>query len=137
MCGRPQRPAAKRGWMRSECFLVRRRARSMAICCSTRFGAELVYAQADKHETELVVQRVRDDSRAKGRKPYLIPVGGSTRLGVISYVLAMGELLEQLRGGRHCARRGGGNDGIMWDTLGSFGGDEILWRSDSRTRRDG
>lgn len=60
-------------------------------------GAELVYAQADKHETELVVQRVCDDLRSRGRNPYLIPVGGSTKLGVFSYVLAVDELLEQLR----------------------------------------
>jgi D-cysteine desulfhydrase family pyridoxal phosphate-dependent enzyme len=57
---------------------------------------QLVYAQADKHETELVIQRVCDDLRAKGRNPYLIPVGGSTKLGVISYLIAVGELLEQL-----------------------------------------
>ena len=43
------------------------------------------------------VQRVCDDLRAQGRNPYLIPVGGSTKLGVISYVLAVGELLEQLK----------------------------------------
>ncbi len=60
-------------------------------------GAELVYAEADKHETELVVQRVCEDLRAQGRNPYLIPVGGSTKLGVISYMLAVGELLEQIR----------------------------------------
>lgn len=60
-------------------------------------GAELVYAHADKHETELVIQGVCDDLRAKGRNPYLIPVGGSTKLGVVSYVLAVGELLEQLQ----------------------------------------
>lgn len=60
-------------------------------------GAQLVYAQADKHETELMIQRVCDDLRAQGRNPYLIPVGGSTKLGVFSYVLAVGELLEQLQ----------------------------------------
>lgn len=60
-------------------------------------GAQLIYAQANKHETELVVQRVCDELRAQGRKPYLIPVGGSTKLGVISYMLAVQETLEQLR----------------------------------------
>lgn len=60
-------------------------------------GARLIYAQADKHETELVIQRVCDDLRAQGRNPYLIPVGGSTKLGVISYILAVGELLDQAR----------------------------------------
>ena len=59
-------------------------------------GAQLIYAQADKHETELVIQRACDDLRAQGRNPYLIPVGGSTKLGVISYILAVQELLQQM-----------------------------------------
>ncbi len=60
-------------------------------------GAQLIYAQADKLETEQVIQRACDDLRAQGRNPYLIPVGGSTKLGVISYMLAVGEMLEQVR----------------------------------------
>lgn len=60
-------------------------------------GAQLMYADVDKHQTELVIRRVCDDLRAQGRKPYLIPVGGSTKLGVIAYMLAVGELLGQLR----------------------------------------
>lgn len=60
-------------------------------------GAQLIYAQADKHETELAIQRACEDLRAHGKNPYLIPVGGSTPLGVISYMLAVQELLEQLR----------------------------------------
>lgn len=60
-------------------------------------GAQLLYAQVDKHETELVIQRVCEDLRAQGRRPYLIPVGGSTKLGVISYILAVQELLGQLQ----------------------------------------
>jgi D-cysteine desulfhydrase family pyridoxal phosphate-dependent enzyme len=60
-------------------------------------GAQLIYAQADKHETELEIQRACDDLRAQGRNPYLIPVGGSTKLGVCSYILAVQELLTQLK----------------------------------------
>lgn len=60
-------------------------------------GTQLVYAQADKNETEALVKRVCDDLRAQGRNPYLIPVGGSTKLGVISYIVAVGEMLDQLR----------------------------------------
>lgn len=60
-------------------------------------GAQLIYAQADKLETELVIQRVCDDLRAQGKKPYLIPVGGSTKRGVVSYILAVQELLAQLQ----------------------------------------
>lgn len=35
--------------------------------------------------------------RAAGRKPYLIPVGGSNGIGAVGYVIAMRELVEQLR----------------------------------------
>ena len=60
-------------------------------------GAELVYANTDdKIETDRVVERVALDLQARGRKPYIIPVGGSTVLGCCSYVLAVGELLTQL-----------------------------------------
>lgn len=34
---------------------------------------------------------------AAGRKPYLIPVGGSNGIGAVGYVVAMLELMEQLR----------------------------------------
>lgn len=61
-------------------------------------GAEMVYANTDdKVETDRVVERVTQELRERGRKPYLIPVGGSTVLGASSYILAVGELLEQLK----------------------------------------
>ncbi len=61
-------------------------------------GAELVYANTDdKVETDRVVERVTQELRERGRKPYLIPVGGSTVLGASSYILAVGELLDQLK----------------------------------------
>ena len=60
-------------------------------------GAELVYANTDdKIETDRVVERVALDLQARGHKPYIIPVGGSTVLGCCSYILAVGELLSQL-----------------------------------------
>ncbi|CAG0995296.1 L-cysteate sulfo-lyase [Anaerolineae bacterium] len=61
-------------------------------------GAQMMYANTeDKSETDRVLVRVTDELRAQGRKPYLIPVGGSTPLGCASYMLATSELLEQLR----------------------------------------
>ncbi len=36
--------------------------------------------------------------RAQGRQPYVIPVGGSNGVGAMGYVVAMVELMEQLRG---------------------------------------
>lgn len=38
-----------------------------------------------------------EELRAAGRKPYLIPVGGSNGIGAVGYVVAMLELMEQLR----------------------------------------
>ncbi len=60
-------------------------------------GAELIYANTeDKNETDRILEQIAAERRARGRNPYLIPVGGSTVLGAISYILAMGELLSQL-----------------------------------------
>lgn len=38
-----------------------------------------------------------EELRAAGRKPYLIPVGGSNGIGAVGYVVATLELMEQLR----------------------------------------
>jgi len=42
------------------------------------------------------LERVMSDLRVAGRNPYLIPYGGSNVLGATGYVLAMGELMNQL-----------------------------------------
>lgn len=61
-------------------------------------GAELMYANTDdKNETDRAIEQVVQELQAHGRKPYLIPVGGSTALGCASYILAVGELLNQLK----------------------------------------
>ncbi len=60
-------------------------------------GAEISYANTDdKNETDRIIERLTAELKAQGRKPYLIPVGGSTALGCVSYMLALKELLEQL-----------------------------------------
>lgn len=61
-------------------------------------GAEICYTYTDdKSETDRMIERVTADLQARGRKPYLIPRGGSTVLGCCAYILAVGELLEQLQ----------------------------------------
>ncbi|MBI4673889.1 MAG: D-cysteine desulfhydrase family protein [Chloroflexi bacterium] len=61
-------------------------------------GAEILYTRTDdKRETDRVIERVCGELQARGRKPYVIPRGGSTVLGCCAYILAVGELLEQLR----------------------------------------
>lgn len=60
-------------------------------------GAEIVYTHTeDRSATDRWLERVTEELRARGRKPYAIPRGGSTVLGCIAYILAVGELLEQL-----------------------------------------
>jgi D-cysteine desulfhydrase len=43
------------------------------------------------------LRELPEQLRAQGRKPYVIPVGGSNGVGATGYVLAMLELAEQLR----------------------------------------
>ena len=57
-------------------------------------GAELYWAT--DRSREVVADEVVESLRAKGRRPYLIPVGGSTPLGALGYALAMEEALGQL-----------------------------------------
>ena len=60
-------------------------------------GVEILYTHTDDtSETDKMIERVTAERRASGRRPYLIPRGGSTVLGCTSYILAVGELLEQL-----------------------------------------
>ncbi len=61
-------------------------------------GAEILYTRTtDKTETDRMLERVTEELSARGRTPYLIPRGGSTVLGCIAYMLAVDELLSQLR----------------------------------------
>jgi D-cysteine desulfhydrase len=47
------------------------------------------------------LSEVPEQLRAQGRKPYVIGVGGSNGVGATGYVLAMMELMEQLRATKH------------------------------------
>ncbi len=58
-------------------------------------GAKLHWIERSQRAAKL--KALDDELRAAGRKPYLIPVGGSNGVGAIGYVVAMVELLEQLR----------------------------------------
>jgi D-cysteine desulfhydrase family pyridoxal phosphate-dependent enzyme len=60
------------------------------------FGARLRVLPAEQNSTR-VLERVAEELRAAGRKPYAIPTGGSTARGALGYVGAVFELLDQLR----------------------------------------
>jgi D-cysteine desulfhydrase family pyridoxal phosphate-dependent enzyme len=58
-------------------------------------GAQLHWI--DRSQRAAKLQQLNEELRAQGRKPYLIPVGGSNGVGATGYVVAMMELAEQLR----------------------------------------
>jgi D-cysteine desulfhydrase family pyridoxal phosphate-dependent enzyme len=57
------------------------------------FDAEIVWTSRPERESTL--KAVFEDAWAKGRRPYLIPLGGSTGLGALGYEAAFRELLTQ------------------------------------------
>ncbi len=58
------------------------------------FGAQLV-AVSDRSRRDLVLKQTCDDIAAAGRKPYLVPYGGSSTTGALGYAFAMEELKTQ------------------------------------------
>jgi len=56
-------------------------------------GAEIVWAGADDLTARL--EETADALRSRGRRPYVVPYGGSNPVGVCGYVAAMEELLAQ------------------------------------------
>ena len=57
-------------------------------------GAHLYWTEGE--EPTAVIQRVTNQLTSMGRKPYVIPLGGSTVVGTAAYVQAMQELMGQL-----------------------------------------
>jgi D-cysteine desulfhydrase family pyridoxal phosphate-dependent enzyme len=57
------------------------------------FGAEIIWA--DLPERERVLQEVFDRVQESGRRPYLIPYGGSNPTGASAYAYAIWELQDQ------------------------------------------
>jgi D-cysteine desulfhydrase len=59
------------------------------------FGAREHWIQRPQRAAKFA--EVAENLRAQGRKPHVIPVGGSNGVGATGYVAAMQELMEQLR----------------------------------------
>jgi D-cysteine desulfhydrase family pyridoxal phosphate-dependent enzyme len=57
------------------------------------FGAQVVWA--DKIRRDAILQETFDQTAAQGRKPYLVPYGGSSPTGALGYVFAMEEFIGQ------------------------------------------
>ncbi len=58
-------------------------------------GAEIVYVPSrDRRARQM--EEIADGIRAEGGRPYVIPIGASTPLGALGFVLAVAELLDQM-----------------------------------------
>ncbi len=63
-------------------------------------GAEIRWVSHDEYRRRgEVMERVASELRARGRRPYVVPEGGSNALGSWGYLLAVAELRAQLPGG--------------------------------------
>jgi D-cysteine desulfhydrase len=58
------------------------------------FGAEIVYV-ADRKDRDRILQETFDRATNEGKKPYLVPYGGSNATGALGYAFAMKELMDQ------------------------------------------
>jgi L-cysteate sulfo-lyase len=58
-------------------------------------GARIHWVQRSERDAKL--RELSDQLRREGKKPYVIPVGGSNGVGATGYVLAMIELVAQLK----------------------------------------
>lgn len=57
------------------------------------FDAQLVWT--DRPHRDEMLQKTYEDAKKRGRKPYLVPYGGSSPTGALGYVFAMQELVAQ------------------------------------------
>jgi len=58
------------------------------------FGAKIITV-ADRKDRDRVLQETFDQAAAAGKKPYLVPYGGSSSTGALAYAFALEELLNQ------------------------------------------
>lgn len=58
------------------------------------FGAKIVAVQ-DRKDRDRILQETFDNAVAEGKKPYLVPYGGSSPTGALGYAFAMEEFLKQ------------------------------------------
>ncbi|MDD2921922.1 MAG: D-cysteine desulfhydrase family protein [Anaerolineales bacterium] len=58
------------------------------------FGAEIVTV-ADRKDRDRVLQETFDKAVAAGKKPYLVPYGGSSSTGALAYAFAVDEFMKQ------------------------------------------
>jgi len=58
------------------------------------FGAQILVIP-DRKERDRILQETFDEAASSGRKPYLVPYGGSSPTGALGYAFAVEELMKQ------------------------------------------
>lgn len=59
------------------------------------FGATIHYC--GRAERDQVLEQTAQELKTQGKKPYVIPVGGSNAVGAVGYVSAMAEFMDQIK----------------------------------------
>jgi D-cysteine desulfhydrase family pyridoxal phosphate-dependent enzyme len=79
------------------------------------FGAKIV-AVPDRKDRDRILHETFDNAVAEGKKPYLVPYGGSSPTGALGYAFAMEELMKQMRTPSFSKTRSSGPDWIVFGT---------------------
>jgi len=85
------------------------------------FGAEIITV-ADRKDRDRILQETFDNAVAAGKKPYLVPYGGSSPTGALGYAFAMQEFMNQLKDLRVLQELGGLERGVDWVVFGTSSG---------------
>jgi 1-aminocyclopropane-1-carboxylate deaminase/D-cysteine desulfhydrase-like pyridoxal-dependent ACC family enzyme len=94
-CRQSAAAAARFGF---ECILVlsgdKSQRASGNLLLDQLFGAEIVYV-ADRKDRDCILRETFARAMKDGKKPYLVPYGGSNATGALGYAFAMKELIDQ------------------------------------------
>src|SRR5438067_12282170 len=94
-CRQSAAAAARFGF---ECILVltgdKSQKASGNLLLDQLFGAEIVYV-ADRKDRDRILQETFERAKGEGKKPYLVPYGGSNATGALGYAFAIKELIDQ------------------------------------------
>jgi len=94
-CRQTAAAAARFGF---ECILVltgdKLQQASGNLLLDQLFGAQIVYV-ADRKDRDSILQEAFEQATKEGKKPYLVPYGGSNATGALGYAFAMKELIDQ------------------------------------------
>ena len=120
-CRQTAAAAARFGF---ECTLVLTgelpRQPSANLLLDQLFGARIVNVK-DREDRDRILQETFDLAASEGKKPYLVPYGGSSPTGALGYAFAVEELMKQIAGFRSF-QNFGSLDRVDWIIFGTSSG---------------